>query len=146
MQEIDSLPFWDKELWENDLPIATSYLTMASRGCPYRCSFCFNNFFAKLPGRNRGKYVRQRSVENCIQELAEAKEAYLNTLKVRRSSDSQLASILQECLHAKRTMTYYGQLEKAVASLTTKDIAEAVKKHLDPERLIIVQAGDFAKK
>jgi radical SAM superfamily enzyme YgiQ (UPF0313 family) len=75
-QDLDALPFWDKELWEDDVPIGTSYLTMASRGCPYRCSFCFNNFFAKLPGPGRGKYVRQRSVQNCIEELVEAKRRY----------------------------------------------------------------------
>jgi radical SAM superfamily enzyme YgiQ (UPF0313 family) len=44
-------------------------MTMASRGCPYRCTFCFNNFFAKLPGKGGGKYVRQRSVEHVMDEL-----------------------------------------------------------------------------
>ncbi|HEY0302984.1 MAG TPA: radical SAM protein, partial [Rhizomicrobium sp.] len=76
MQELDSLPFWDKELWEDDVPIGTAYLTMTSRGCPYRCSFCFNNFFAKLPGSKGGKYVRQRSVEHSIAELVQAKRRY----------------------------------------------------------------------
>jgi hypothetical protein len=78
VQDLDALPFWDKELWEHDLPIGTSYLTMNSRGCPYRCTFCFNNFFAKLPGpvANRGKYVRQRSVERCLEELVEAKRRW----------------------------------------------------------------------
>ena len=78
VQDLDSLPFWDKELWEHDVPIGTSYLTMTSRGCPYRCTFCFNNFFAKLPGPGptRGKYVRQRSIEKCMQELVEAKRRY----------------------------------------------------------------------
>jgi radical SAM superfamily enzyme YgiQ (UPF0313 family) len=75
-QNLDALPFWDKELWEDELPIGTSYLTMTSRGCPYRCSFCFNNFFAKLPGPNRGKYVRQRSVDHCLEELVQAKQRY----------------------------------------------------------------------
>ena len=76
MQDLDSLPFFDKALWEHDIPIGTNYLTMTSRGCPYRCSFCFNNFFAKLPGRGGGKYVRQRSVGKCIEELVEAKRRY----------------------------------------------------------------------
>ena len=76
VQDLDSLPFWDKALWEDDVPIASCYLTMTSRGCPYRCSFCFNNFFAKLPGRGGGKYVRQRSIGNCIEELVFAKRRY----------------------------------------------------------------------
>src|SRR5258707_462637 len=49
IQDLDALPFWDKELWEDAVPIGLSYLTMTARGCPYRCTFCFNNFFAKLP-------------------------------------------------------------------------------------------------
>ena len=49
---------------------------MASRGCPYRCTFCFNNFFANLPEEKRGKYVRQRSVEHVMHELLEAKRRY----------------------------------------------------------------------
>ena len=46
---------------------------MASRGCPYRCTFCFNNFFAKIPGKGGGKYLRRRSVDNMMGELVGAK-------------------------------------------------------------------------
>lgn len=69
IQDLDALPFWDKELWEDALDVGAYYLTMSSRGCPYRCTFCFNNFFARLPGKSGGKYVRQRSVENQMEEL-----------------------------------------------------------------------------
>ncbi len=69
VQDLDALPFWDKELWEDALDVGAYYLTMSSRGCPYRCTFCFNNFFARLPGKDGGKYVRQRSVENQLDEL-----------------------------------------------------------------------------
>lgn len=68
-QDLDALPYWDKELWEDVLDVGAHYLTMSSRGCPYRCTFCFNNFFARLPGKGGGKYVRQRSVENQMDEL-----------------------------------------------------------------------------
>jgi radical SAM superfamily enzyme YgiQ (UPF0313 family) len=53
---------------------------MASRGCPYRCTFCFNNFFAELPEdkKTKGKYVRLRSVEHVMDELIEAKNRYKN--------------------------------------------------------------------
>ena len=75
-QDLDSLPYWDKALWDQDLRVGDNYLTMTSRGCPYRCTFCFNNFFAKLPGRKPGKYVRQRSVEHVMGELLEMKARY----------------------------------------------------------------------
>ncbi|MFO0598883.1 MAG: radical SAM protein [Myxococcaceae bacterium] len=73
VQDLDAFPFADKELWEDHLHLADHYLIMTSRGCPYRCTFCFNNFFAKLPGKGGGKYVRQRSVEHVMRELNDAK-------------------------------------------------------------------------
>lgn len=76
IQDLDALPFFDKEIWEEHIRIGDIYLTMASRGCPYTCSFCFNNFFARLPDGKRGKYVRQRSVDNVISELKIAKQRY----------------------------------------------------------------------
>jgi uncharacterized Fe-S cluster-containing radical SAM superfamily protein len=76
LQDLDSLPFSDKPLWEEHVRMGDLYLAMASRGCPYRCTFCFNNFFAKLPEEKSGKYVRLRSPEHMIAELKIAKQRY----------------------------------------------------------------------
>lgn len=76
LQHLDTLPFYDKPLWEEHIRVGDLYLTMASRGCPYRCTFCFNNFFAKLPEEKSGKYVRLRSVDHVISELKIAKRRY----------------------------------------------------------------------
>jgi len=76
IQDLDSLPFLDKQLWEEHVILGDIYMTMASRGCPYRCTFCFNNFFAKLPEEKGGKYVRLRSPEHTIAELKFAKTRY----------------------------------------------------------------------
>jgi radical SAM superfamily enzyme YgiQ (UPF0313 family) len=76
IQDLDALPFADKFLWEEHVRLGDLYLTMASRGCPYRCTFCFNNFFAKLPEEKSGKYVRIRSAEHVITELKLAKRRY----------------------------------------------------------------------
>lgn len=76
IQDLDSLPFYDKVIWEDHIRIKDLYLTMATRGCPYTCSFCFNNFFSKLPEEKRGKYVRQRSVDHVMAELNWAKKRY----------------------------------------------------------------------
>lgn len=77
-QDLDSLPAFDKTLWEKDVTVGDRYYTMASRGCPYRCTFCFNNFFAELPDekKTKGKYVRLRSVDHVMNELLEAKRRY----------------------------------------------------------------------
>jgi anaerobic magnesium-protoporphyrin IX monomethyl ester cyclase len=76
IQDLDSLPFFDKAIWEEHVRLGDLYLTMASRGCPYRCTFCFNNFYAKLPEEKSGKYVRIRSVEHMIAELKIATRRY----------------------------------------------------------------------
>ena len=73
IQDLDSLPHYDKELWADELRIGDNYLTMTARGCPYRCTFCFNNFYAKLAS---GKYVRQRSISHVMEELSHAKSTY----------------------------------------------------------------------
>ncbi|HXH19077.1 MAG TPA: cobalamin-dependent protein, partial [Chitinophagales bacterium] len=76
IQDLDSLPYYDKTIWEEHIRIKDLYLTMTSRGCPYTCSFCFNNFFSRLPEEKRGKYVRQRSVDHVMHELIHAKKRY----------------------------------------------------------------------
>ena len=77
-QHLDDFPFPDNSIWDEYIRIGDEYVTMATRGCPYRCSFCFNNFFAKLPDNleTAGKYVRLRSVDHVIAELKYAKERY----------------------------------------------------------------------
>jgi len=76
VQDLDALPIYDKALWEEHIPLHEYYITMAARGCPYRCTFCFNNFFAQLPDKREGRYVRQRSVEHMMSELRLAKARY----------------------------------------------------------------------
>ena len=48
-----------------------TYITMPSRGCSFRCSYCCNNTLNKMYPNQ--KLVRKRSVDNIIKELADAK-------------------------------------------------------------------------
>ena len=41
---IETYPMFDKSLFEDVIPINQSYLTIASKGCPYVCSFCSESF------------------------------------------------------------------------------------------------------
>jgi len=53
----------------------TMYDIMASRGCPYSCSYCGNALFRNIY-KNKGKFVRYRSVDNVIRELQYAKKEF----------------------------------------------------------------------
>ncbi|MCK4325303.1 B12-binding domain-containing radical SAM protein [bacterium] len=77
VEDLDSLPFPDKELFARKLPGSlrhTTYLIMTSRGCPFACTFCSNNILRKL--YHGYKYARKRSIENVVEELSWAKKKY----------------------------------------------------------------------
>lgn len=85
MQDLDSLPFPDRKIWQkwmsNKAPHMCSVL--ASRGCPFDCSYCSNHALRKI---TQGTYVRHRSPGNIAEEIRQIvaefptiKEIYLET-------------------------------------------------------------------
>jgi zinc protease len=78
-------------------------------------------------------------------ELDHAKGSFLKEQRIGLGRDPVLSGILQENLHAGRTMTYYVELERQIESLTPESVHAAVRKHIAPDKLVIVVAGDFAK-
>jgi zinc protease len=78
------------------------------------------------------------------QELQQAKRGYLEAQRVRRTSDSTLLGVLAELSHCDRTMEYHGNMEKAIESLTPEQVGAVIRKYVDPKRVIVVSAGDFA--
>ncbi len=44
-----------------------------------------------------------------------------------------------------RTMKWHADLEAKVAALTPQQVTEAFRRHIDPNALFIVKAGDFKK-
>lgn len=74
VNDLDSLPFPDKDLFYNCLPyLQNSYTIMTGRGCPHACTYCCNSFLNRL---YQGKYLRRRSVGNVISELCWAMTRY----------------------------------------------------------------------
>lgn len=68
-QDLDKYPFPDNDLFYNEFPeFKLQYNIITGRGCPYQCTYCCNNFLAKMY-RDNGKYLRRRSVDNVIEEL-----------------------------------------------------------------------------
>ena len=76
IEDLDSLPLPDKQLFYEQLPyLRSDYLTMTSRGCPHRCSYCYNGHMQELY-RGKGRYLRRRSVEGVLHELRQARARY----------------------------------------------------------------------
>ena len=80
------------------------------------------------------------------EELARAKSGYLERQVVQRTNDGQLASMLTSTSFLGRSMKHYAELEKKIQGLTVEQVQNAAKKYFDPDRLILVTAGDFEKK
>ena len=77
-------------------------------------------------------------------ELAKAKEAYLQRNRVSRADDSSLASDLLSSLFNERTMAYEAEHEAQIQAATLESVNEAIRKYIQPEKLVMAIAGDFA--
>ncbi|MBF0331213.1 MAG: B12-binding domain-containing radical SAM protein [Candidatus Omnitrophica bacterium] len=75
--DLDALPFPDKEIFRDEYKNFSGkvYSIITARGCPNACTYCYNSYFRELY-RDKGPYLRRRSVDNVIAELVHAKEKY----------------------------------------------------------------------
>ena len=77
------------------------------------------------------------------EELKASKEGFLQQQELTRTQDSSLATIMGTHLLAERTMQFTSDFEDSIRDLTVEDVNAAARKHLKPERLYIVIAGDL---
>ncbi|MCK5065102.1 MAG: B12-binding domain-containing radical SAM protein [Candidatus Fermentibacteraceae bacterium] len=71
VEDLDTIPFPQRNLLPGENKKAVFCIT--GRGCPYNCSYCFNQSYRQMY-KGLGKYCRRRSVGNVIDELKELKE------------------------------------------------------------------------
>jgi len=81
LQDIDTLPFPDRQMWKPWMKeqIGNELAVLLGRGCPYNCTYCSNHALRKI---TQGKYVRMRSPENILQEVAFLHKNYLNNKEI----------------------------------------------------------------
>lgn len=73
LDDIDSIEFPDREIYakhKDDVDFSVVYV-LTSRGCPYKCTFCFEEEQQKL-FKGLGNYVRIRTPENIFAEINSA--------------------------------------------------------------------------
>ena len=79
------------------------------------------------------------------EEIAAAKEGWLQQRQVSRSQERELAVELAVFEHLDRTLAWDAELEAKIEALGPEEILAAFRHHLDPEKMSIIQAGDFAR-
>lgn len=78
-------------------------------------------------------------------EVAEAKSGFLEAQKNQLANDNALAGILSSNLYLDRTMAWTAALQDRMLSLTPEEIQAAMVRHIDPDRISEVIAGDFGR-
>jgi zinc protease len=79
------------------------------------------------------------------EEIAAAKTSWLQGQATNRTQDGALAGRLASNLFYGRDMAWQTDLETKVKALTNEQIVAALRKFLEPAKLSIVKAGDWAK-
>lgn len=79
-------------------------------------------------------------------ELASAKSGILQMRAQNRAQDGTLAAAWAANLYLGRTFAFSKRIEDRIMALKVDDVNAALRKYIDPEKVSIVKAGDFAKK
>ena len=78
-------------------------------------------------------------------EVEAAKTGYLQSRGVSRAQDGSLAAMLSQSLYFGRTLEWDAAIEEKIATVTPDELLEAMRRHIDPDKISIIMAGDFAK-
>jgi zinc protease len=79
------------------------------------------------------------------EEVEAAKSGFLQSRQVSRAQDNELASRLNNYLFLGRTLQFDADLDAKLKALTPEQIVAAMRRYIDPSKITIVKAGDFAK-
>lgn len=80
------------------------------------------------------------------EELDFARKTWLQGEQAERQDDRAIAGWLNTSLYLGRPVLFQAELEAKVQALKLEEVNAALRKHLDPAKLVIVKAGDFSKK
>jgi len=76
-KDLDEYPFPDRELYSDlkgKIDINERNL-ITSRGCPWHCTFCFNDAMRELYS-GKGKYIRTRDIDKVLEEAKILRDTY----------------------------------------------------------------------
>lgn len=68
IEDLDELPFPDREMFSKYEDYKSSMLYLCGRGCPFKCTFCSNTMIRSQYQKGQ-KHVRIQSVDRCFKEM-----------------------------------------------------------------------------
>jgi len=77
------------------------------------------------------------------EEVETAKRSWAQARRVNRTQDAALANQLGQLTHVGRTMAWDTELESRVQALTPAEILDAMRRHLDLNKMTFIKGGDF---
>lgn len=99
----------------------------------------------KLEAAYKEEIARALNEGFAAEEIAAAKSGYLQTRQIIRAQDNLLAGTLTNYLFLDRTFKWDEEFERKISALTPEQIKAAMRRHIDPAKITIIKAGDFAK-
>ena len=100
---------------------------------------------SRLEAAFREELERARKEGFTADELGQAKSGFLQQRLQTRANDNSLAALLANQLFVDRDMAFEQSLDEQIGRLTTAEVNAAIRKYVDPAKLVIVKAGDFEK-
>jgi zinc protease len=79
------------------------------------------------------------------EEVEKGKSALLQRRRLGRTNDATLAGQLSGALFIGRTLMADEELEHKIAALTADQVNAAMRRTIDPSKMTVILAGDFAK-
>ncbi|NJO02687.1 MAG: hypothetical protein HC880_14270 [Bacteroidia bacterium] len=77
------------------------------------------------------------------EEVETAKTGWLQAQALERAQEGPLAALLNKNLKIDRPFTWEAQLEEKIKALTPQLIHEALQRHIHPDKMVYIKAGDF---
>ncbi len=79
-----------------------------------------------------------------LQELAASKAGLIEMRITARSTDESLVAMLTDHILGGRSIDVDEEIDRRIGAATLAEVNAAVRTYIDPARLVIVRAGDFA--